>query len=375
MKPVKNKRLIRLLAGLLAAVLLFVCAGCGSTAATALSFGDVKINANVFSYWMSKYKAMYLYSMFGTTTDNVQYWTYEMAQGTGVTVGDYFGSMAVSNIGSNAVMLKLFADYGLSLSPEEQNSIDNAITSMISKSGSKSALNSALSPFGVNADILKQIYVMEAKINAVKNYLYGENGTEAATADELNKYFNENYYRCKHILIRTDVKYERGADGLPIVDQETQTYKTLPLTADEIEEQRALAKDLELRVASGEDYDALVIQYSEDTGMQRYDDGYYVTSATTFLPAEIISEVMKMKVGEVKTVNTSFGISIVKRYDLIDGAYNTDPYKSEQIGDLASIVNTVKLQELISSYANLIEFNDTVIKDYPIAYCTPNFYY
>lgn len=373
MLQLKLKFSKRLVAALLTVIMLFGLIGCGQSSATAISFGDVKISANMFCYWMSRYKAMFLYSYFGTTTDNAQLWTSELA--SGVTIGEFLESVAVSNIMSNAVCLGLFDDYGLKLTNEQQNQVDQYINSLVSSAGSKSALNSALSAYGVNADILKDIYLAEAKISALQEYLYGENGIEKATEAEIDEYYKANYYRCKHILVRTDVKYELDENGDPIVDAESGSYKTVALTDEEKEAQLALAEDLEKRIAAGEDYDALVAQYSEDTGMLQFQDGYYITSSSTFLPSEIITAVMAMNPGDIKTVESSYGVSIVKRYELIDGAYNDENYAAYMFGDLAATVNSVKLQELIAMYADLVVTNDEIIDDYPLAYCTPNFYY
>lgn len=369
----KNKNLRRVIAGVLAVIMtLALLTGCGSTT-SAMTFGQVKITSNMFVYWMSKYKAMYLYSMFGTTTDNPQYWTSKMTDT--VTVGDYLGAMAASQIMQNAILLGLFDEYKLTVSDEKMNEIDQAMDTKITQAGSKSALNSALSPYGVNADMLKDIYITEAKISAVQDYLYGENGIDKATDAEVAQYFENNYYRMKHILIRTDVKYEKDADGNPIVNDDGTAYKTIELTEAEKAAQLELAADLEKRIAAGEDYDKLVAEYSEDTGMGHFEDGYYITSSCTFLPSEITSAVMKMKVGETKTVESSYGISIVKRYDLKPDAYNTEPYKSELIGDLAATVNAVKLQTLVSGYADSVVINKEVISSYPLSACTANFYY
>ncbi|MGN1128265.1 MAG: hypothetical protein ACI4T6_04845, partial [Candidatus Flemingiibacterium sp.] len=171
-----NKFRRRLTAVILAAAMAIVLAlgtGCGATV-NAMTFGSVKITSNMFCYWMSKYKAMYLYSMFGTTTDNPQYWSSKMTDT--VTIGDYLGAMAVSQIMQNAILLGLFDEYGLSLGNDKLNEIDSAVNTKIQQAGSKSALNSALSPYGVNVKMLKDIYIAEAKISAVQDYLIGDNG-------------------------------------------------------------------------------------------------------------------------------------------------------------------------------------------------------
>ncbi len=368
-----SKTLRRIVAAALVVIMtLATLAGCGANPA-AMTFGKVRITSNMFCYWMSKYKAMYLYSMFGTTNDNPQYWSSKMTDT--VSVGDYLGAMAASQIMQNAIMLGLFEEYNLTVSDEKMNEIDQAIDTKITQAGSKSALNSALSAYGVNTNMLKDIYIAEAKISAVNDYLYGENGIEAATDAEIEQYFTSNYYRMKHILIRTDVRYEKDENGEPIVNDEGTAYKTVELTEAEKAAQLELAADLEKRIAAGEDYDKLVTEYSEDTGMQHFEDGYYITSACTFLPTEITQAVMKMKVGETKTVESSYGISIVRRYELKNDAYNTEPYKSELIGDIRATVNAVKLQTLISGYGDSVVINKDVINDYPLATCTANFYY
>ena len=368
-----SKSLRRIVAAALVVIMtLATLAGCGANPA-AMTFGKVRITSNMFCYWMSKYKAMYLYSMFGTTTDNPQYWSSKMTDT--VTVGDYLGAMAASQIMQNAIMLGLFEEYNLTVSDEKMNEIDQAIETKITQAGSKSALNSALSAYGINATMLKDIYIAEAKISAVNDYLYGENGIEAATDAEVEQYFTSNYYRMKHILIRTDVRYEKDENGEPIVNDEGTAYRTIELTETEKAAQLELAADLEKRIAAGEDYDELVKEYSEDTGMQHFEDGYYITSACTFLPTEITQAVMKMNVGETKTVESSYGISIVRRYELKNDAYNTEPYKSELIGDIKSTVNAVKLQTLVSGYGDSVIINKDVINDYPLASCTANFYY
>ena len=44
-------------------------------------------------------------------------------------------------------------------------------------------------------------------------------------------------------------------------------------------------------------------------------------------------------------------------------------------GDLEATVNSIKLQELLGQYTNLVVINEEIVADYPLAKCTPNFYY
>lgn len=74
-------------------------------------------------------------------------------------------------------------------------------------------------------------------------------------------------------------------------------------------------------------------------------------------------------------MRADYGIHIVKRYELIDGAYNDEEYAPYMFGDLEATVNSIKLQELLGQYTNLVVINEEIVADYPLAKCTPNFYY
>lgn len=357
---------------LILSIMCVIFAGCGKTQ-TAMSLGDIKISSNMFCYWMSKYKAMYLYTYLGTAQDNEQFWTQEIANG--VKTGDFLHAMAVSTIMSNLVCLKLFDDYGLKLTDEQMKSIDTSIQNKISSAGGKSALNSTLSAYGVTVDMLYDIYEDELKISALQDYLYGENGIEKATDEELNNYYKENYYRCKHILVRTKTKFELDENGEAIIDEETGSYKTVELTEDEIEIRKALAEELQEKAKSGEDFDLLVDQYSEDTGMKYFEDGYYLSASCTYLPSSVVSAVMKMNIDDIAVTESSYGIHIIKRYALKGDAYKTEPYASAMFTDLQTSVNSTKKQELIGKYTEYIQMNEEIIENYPLSMCSPNFYY
>ena len=77
----------------------------------------------------------------------------------------------------------------------------------------------------------------------------------------------------------------------------------------------------------------------------------------------------------MQTITNDYGISIVKRYELENKKYEDAEYAPYMFADLSSNVGMVKLQSLVSGYADSVVVNDTVIANYPFATCTPNFYY
>ncbi len=362
------------LAALILAVVMIVCAfaGCGKEAVAAITFRDTVITENEFIYWMSTYKGIFLKTL-GSTTDNPAFWSAQMAEG--VTYGDYFDALAQSSIMSNAVALQLFGEYGLTLTKEEINSVDTAINSLITSVGGRSTLNSYLVAYGINIDILRDIKLDTLKAAKLQNHLYGENGIYAATEEELDAYYKENYYRAKYIVISKDMDYILDEKGERILDTETGSYLTRDLTEAEVEEKKELAKDLELRITSGEDFETLMKEYTMDTRLLGFEDGYYFTSSATFVENAVKQAVATMAFDEVKAIETELGWYIIKRYELREDAWKDEAYAPYMFTDLAASVNTVKMQEAFGGFSDEIITNDMVIDSYTIANCTANFYY
>lgn len=359
---------------LMLALVMLVCVlpGCGSKAASAVTFRDTVIDENEYIYWMSSYKGIFLQTL-GVTVDNPQYWTAEMAEG--VTYGDYFDVMALSGVMSNAVALQLFKEYGLTLTNEEIGSVDDGIDQLIASVGSKNALNSYLAAYGVNLNMFRDIKLNSLKAAKLQDYLYGENGIDSASDEELEAYYTDNYYRIKFIVIRSDKDYLRDENGDIILDEEAGAYKTRDLTEAESAEKHELAKDLDLRIKSGEDFEELMTEYTMDTGMLYFEDGYYFNAASAYVEEGVKKEVPNMAIDEIKFIETELGWYIVKRYELREGAWKDEPYASNMFADLKSTVNTVKMQEVFGSFSEEIILNDAVVDSYHMSNCTANFYY
>lgn len=134
--------------------------------------------------------------------------------------------------------------------------------------------------------------------NKLQNKLFKD---VAASEDELKKYYEDNKQKflqpetvsAKHILIlTTDDKGES-------------------LDAAKKEEAKKKAEDILSKIKSGEDFDKLMNENSQDTGLKTNPDGY------TFTKGEMVKEfeeaAFKMKVGEVsELVQTQYGYHIIK---------------------------------------------------------------
>lgn len=122
--------------------------------------------------------------------------------------------------------------------------------------------------------------------------------------DMVVAYFNDNkemfdttYLRAKHVLILTQ-------------DDETRE----PLPEAEIAERKVKADGILARAKAGEDFDALVKEFSEDPGSQSQPDGYVFTSGE--MVQEFEDCVRNLSMNEIGFAETSYGYHIIKRLEL-----------------------------------------------------------
>lgn len=367
-----KKKIIALL--LAAVITVLTVAGCGESATPALTFRETVLTENEYCYWMSYYKGYFLQNYFGQTQDNAAIWTTEMAEG--VTIGDYLELLAQTSVMSMLVYTQLFDEYGLSLTTEEEAAVSKTVDDLVASVGGKSALNAILSAYYIDVDMLREIKLNQAKIARLQEYLYGENGIESATGAEIAEYYNESYYRARYIYISNSKEYIRDENGAVIANEDG-SYQTRDLNAAEKIEKEALVKDLEMRLAAGEDFESLVAEYTMDMGMLKFTDGYYFNNTSAYLQyidSAALAGVPNMAIDATETVETELGWYIVKRLPLIDGAYADADY-AIMFADIASQVNSVKMQSLVASFSEEILPNQEVLSSCRLAYSTPNFYY
>lgn len=343
---------------LLVAVISLTClVSCGETK-NVIYYEDesgktvAAMNENIFSYHLSENKTVYLYS-FGYTTDMAQLWNTQASE-DGKTIGDLVFDDIVSYAKQFVASAYVYEYTKNNVEEMKDNltendiqiekQVDELINQLISTQGSKSGLESFLSGYGIDIKNLRDYYQMYYKMMTLQNAI-------SVSEEEKKEYFRDNYSIVKHILVNTSFKVKD--DG-----------SRVSLTEAELAEKKALAESINARLSAGESFEELweIYKDSDAAGAEKYPEGYFVCKNSGFTP-EFEQAALDMKEGEIRTIEGSYGIHIIKKYPMDAEKYNlySDVYSA--VG--SSISNTV-FDELIAPYMSNVKIDEEVLASYNI---------
>ena len=153
--------------------------------------------------------------------------------------------------------------------------------------------------------------------------LFGEGGELAPTDAELIAYATDElgYYGAKHILLVTvDM-------NTPVYNEDGSLKGFEPLDDATVAKQKALVEDLKAKLDAAADpvalFDTLMMEYSEDTGLSAYPDGYIAYKGQ--MVQEFEQTALALNVGEISDVVESlYGYHIIMRTPLDPEEYRED---------------------------------------------------
>ncbi len=201
-----------------ATLLLSVALLCGTVTTLAscakptpiATLGENTITVNMYQFLLSRLKANL--GRMGYSIESADFWGTFIDENN-TTYDEYFRQTALVDVRHYLAALRLFEEKGLKLPESEYDRIDEEISDYVKEAGSKSALNAELAAFGVNVDILREIYVIEAKVAYVQESIYGEDGARVG-ANLRQDYLTDNAVAFRHVLIRTfDYVYKTDDNG------------------------------------------------------------------------------------------------------------------------------------------------------------------
>ncbi len=214
------------IATILLALVVVLCSftSCANLGKTMMSIDHdgikVSLSVNIYELFLTRMKGLLYndkYTHNGVGPETQAFWNYtsKFDGETVMTLDEYYNTSIQNNCRTYLVTLYLFEELDLTLSDEAIEDVETRLNDLLlgDGDGSKTKLNSVLSTFGVNYDILKEAYLLEKKVDAVQTELFGENGSLIGD-DIKTDHMKENYVHFRQIYLPTfNYKTETDANG------------------------------------------------------------------------------------------------------------------------------------------------------------------
>ena len=314
--------------------------------------GDHEITAGNVLYWLSYTadSASYYYSMMGMSDLP---WDTET---DGQTMEEAFLDGALKTAAMYTLIPGIAQEHGLSLSDQEKQEGEDALSSMLSDAGSQQLMDHMMWSSALTAPLYTQFYQANLLNDKLMDALCGE-GTEGyPTDDQVLTYAQDSLgiaYRVKHILLKT------VDTSSPLTDENgNATGEYTPLDDETVAQKKAQAEDILAQLQAADDkqalFDQLMEEYSEDSpsGFEGMDAALgdmvepFETAALALEPGEISG-----------IVESPYGYHIILRLPL-----EADSYREDYIAYLMGQQQQAWLDE------NPIQTNENFDKIDPSAY-------
>lgn len=318
---------------------LFIClcllASCAEKDIVA-TVGSTKITKGEFEFYLSSIKSQ----MSGTELKTDEDWQTQEIEGEKAI--DAAKQRALEIAVANAEYREAAKAQGIRLTEQEKQNIKAMKQQVVSSYGGETAYKEFLKNNNITDNFIQLMCESTVYYEKIADKIAEE---EPIGEDELMKYFEDNkkalseeYLKAKHILILTQ-------------DPESRQ----PLSEKETAEKKELADKLFERVNKGEDFDALMNEYSEDPGLSTNPDGYVFTQGEMVPEFEQATE--SVSAGEVTMCKSDYGYHIIKRLP-IEFSDISDKISEAQVKEKVN----AKLKEWEEEYSLKVRINEELIK-------------
>jgi len=223
-----------------------------------ITVGGIEITEAELGFYLDTIKE----EMQGTELETDADWETQEIEGRKAI--DVAKERAVDIAIKNAIYIEASKAAGIELDQTDRGMVSQMKNQLIAGYGGKSEYDKYLKEHGITDRFIDMMcqsttYFNKIKYQISQNYPVSENDLRAyyeANREELET----TYMKAKHILFLTS----NPANGLP-------------LTKAEIEKAKHQSESVLARVKAGEDFDALMREYSQDPGLANYPNGYVFT--------------------------------------------------------------------------------------------------
>lgn len=301
-------------------------------AETVLTVNGDAVTADEYSGYML-YNMQYYASMYAQMGLTDLWSNGDMAKSLGASMPEAAEQQAIYA----RVVMQKFNELGLKLSYNEQKEMASVRRNSIANTTKDAYLNQ-IAQFGFSDQTYQNFMYISQCYQALNDYYFGENGVNTPSDEDIQKYYEDNYITAKHILITT-------------VDPASGETKRTD------EEAKKEAQSILDRINAGEDFDTLMNQYSEDTGLSNNPNGYTFTEGQ--MVTEFYDGAKALAEDEVsELVKSSYGYHIIKRVKLDDS--QLDNFKSDIISAISGSMDELLQQWMDEAQVETTDLYSTI---------------
>ena len=301
-------------------------------AETVLTVNGDAVTADEYSGYML-YNMQYYASMYAQMGLTDLWSNEDMAKSLGASMPEAAEQQAIYA----RVVMQKFNELGLKLSYNEQKEMASVRRDSIANTTKDAYLNQ-IAQFGFSDQTYQNFMYISQCYQALNDYYFGENGVNTPSDEDIQKYYEDNYITAKHILITT-------------VDPASGETKRTD------EEAKKEAQSILDRINAGEDFDTLMNQYSEDTGLSNNPNGYTFTEGQ--MVTEFYDGAKALAEDEVsELVKSNYGYHIIKRVKLDDS--QLDNFKSDIISAISGSMDELLQQWMDEAQVETTDLYSTI---------------
>ena len=301
-------------------------------AETVLTVNGDAVTADEYSGYML-YNMQYYASMYAQMGLTDLWSNEDMAKSLGASMPEAAEQQAIYA----RVVMQKFNELGLKLSYNEQKEMASVRRNSIANTTKDAYLNQ-IAQFGFSDQTYQNFMYISQCYQALNDYYFGENGVNTPSDEDIQKYYEDNYITAKHILITT-------------VDPASGETKRTD------EEAKKEAQSILNRINAGEDFDTLMNQYSEDTGLSNNPNGYTFTEGQ--MVTEFYDGAKALAEDEVsELVKSNYGYHIIKRVKLDDS--QLDNFKSDIISAISGSMDELLQQWMDEAQVETTDLYSTI---------------